>query len=131
MSDTNKQLKLTPPEIIQVWNALFDLEVINDSLPASVRGFIQRFRVYASSEVEAWNEMDEPTRIAISQEMVIFPVSAPVEAHMKQVQTNPVLARELQPAFDYKLPEKKSRFAELAEKVKSQNNDKKQIAEEN
>ena len=131
MSDTNKQLKLTPPEIIQVWNALFDLESINDSVPASIQGFIQRFRVYAKPEVEAWNSMNQDTRIAISGEQITFPVSVPAEVHIQHIETTASIIRDLQPAFGYKLESKKSKLAELVEKAKSQTNDKEQVTEEN
>lgn len=67
--------KLTPPQIVQIWNAINAVLSTNDRLPTKFDYHTKRFMRNVKSEIEVWNGLSVEEREGLMDEEIEVPIS--------------------------------------------------------
>ena len=109
-------MKLTPIQIVMLWNVINDLQAINDGLPGAVSVFIRRFMVYARPEVNIWNDLKMEERALVKDQQISLPVKKVKTSESKKMNYTSDMVEALNLMFCDPLPEKKSNLEQLLDK---------------
>lgn len=118
-------IKITPIELIEIWNVLADIELVNESLSPEFSVFVKRFRISVSDDVTLWNKLSIEERTVIMDEEIEYRLkklridSAPeiIPDHYREV---------LNIIFEEALPVKKSNLQQIIERKNEERADPKE-----